>query len=145
MNITFKSEKFGDHEWRDFKPQKMPTTDAESIESVTSMTFVEWGQALMNGSTICGRALVWVLLRRENRGLRFKEVVYPIDAFKVELDDEEKTKLREALAKDDDMSDEDKRQVLLSLGESELDQLDFEPAGDGQGNSSTAESGSESS
>jgi hypothetical protein len=129
VNVTFKSEQYGDRVWH-VQPEKMPTTEAELIEGVTNKTFVEWGQALLNGSTICGRALVWVLLKRENRGLRFREVVYPVGTLKIELDHEEKQKLREELKRNEDLSDDDKRQILLSLGEDDLDSLDFEPSGE---------------
>lgn len=123
MKVTFKSEQYGDREWS-VKPEKMNTTEAEAIEGVTQKTFVEWGQALLNGSTICGRALVWVLLKRENPALRFREVSYPVGSLKVELDDEEKQKLREELKRNPDIDDDDKRQILLSLGEGDLDALD---------------------
>lgn len=146
MNITFKSEKFGDREWLSFKPQRMMSTDSEAIEGVTSLTFVQWGQALMNGSAICGRALVWVLLRQENRALRFREVDFPIGDLSIELDDEEKARVRAELRTNDDLSDEDKKQILLSLGEDDLEALDASLTEDGPGNAepaaeSVAESG----
>ena len=142
MNVTFTSETYGNHEWS-VKPEKMLSTEAEMIEGVTQKTFVEWGQALFNGSTICGRALVWVLLKRENPNLRFREVAYPVGALKIELDDDDKARLREELKRNDDLTDEEKRQILLSLGETELDALDFEPGHvepDGPGNAEPADS-----
>ena len=140
MNITFKSEKYGDREWLNYKPQRMMSTKSEKIEAVTGLTFVQWGQSLMNGSAICGRALVWVLLLDENRGLRFKDVDFPIGDLGIELDDDEKTQIREALKTNDDISDEDRKQLLLALGEDDLDELDasLEEPADGSGNVSTA-------
>lgn len=138
MNIRFTSEKYGDREWLAFKPERMMSTESEAIEGVTQQTFIQWGQALMNGSAICGRALVWILLRRENRALRFREIDYAIGDLKIELDDDEKTRVREELKRNDDLSEDDKRQILLSLGEPALDELDFEPgdeeSADGSGN-----------
>jgi hypothetical protein len=130
MNIALKSEKLGEHEWPGFKPNKMMSTEAEAIEGVTQMTFVQWGQALLNGNALCGRALVWVLLKRQNTNLRFKHVDFPIDELSVELDDEEKAKIRAELRTNDDLSDEDKKQIMLALGEDDLDSLDFEPTDD---------------
>ncbi len=146
MNIAFKNEKYGDQEWPEFKPGKMSSTDAEDIEKVTGMTFVQWGQSLMNGSALCGRALVWILLRKQNRSLRFREVDFSIDELSIELDDEEKQRLREELMKNDDLSEEDRRAVLIALGETDLNRLDFEPEGEDEvpGNGSTAESGADS-
>jgi hypothetical protein len=128
MNVAFKSEKFGDHEWPNFKPNKMMSTEAEAIEGVTQMSFVQWGQSLLNGNALCGRALVWVLLKRQNPNLRFKHVDFPIDELSVELDDEEKAKIRAELKTNDDLSDEDRRAIMLALGEDDLDALDFEPS-----------------
>jgi hypothetical protein len=130
MNVSLKSEKLGTHEWPEFKPNKMMSTEAEAIEGVTSMTFVQWGQALLNGNALCGRALVWVLLKRQNPNLRFKHVDFPIDELSVELDNDEKAKIRAELRTNDDLSDEDKKQIMLALGEDDLDQLDFEPTDD---------------
>ena len=131
MNIALKSENLGTYEWPSFKPNKIMSTEAEAIEGVTQMTFVQWGQALLNGNALCGRALVWVLLKRQNPNLRFKHVDFPIDELSVELDDEEKAKIRAELRTNDDLSDEDKKQIMLALGEDDLDQLDFEPASPG--------------
>ena len=140
MNITFENETYGKHEWLNLKVQKMKSTEAEDIERVTEMSFVQWGQALLNGNALCGRALVWTLLRRENRNLRFRNVDFTMDELTVELDDEEKQRLREELRKNDDLSPEDKRDILIALGEKDLDDLDFEPEEDeSRGNGSTPE------
>jgi hypothetical protein len=138
VNITFQNEQYGKHEWLSFKVDKMPTTEAEAIEGVTGKTFVEWGQALLNGSTICGRALVWVMLKRHNPALRFKEVSYMVGDLKVDLDDDEKAKMRVELMRNEDLSEEDKQQILAALGDEDtLEALDFEPDGPGNGESAT--------
>lgn len=124
MNVIFKSEQYGDREWLSFKPDRMLSTDSEAIEGVTQLTFVQWGQALLNGSSICGRALVWILLRKENRALRFRDVDFPIGDLRIELDDEEKARVRAELRRNDDLSDEDKQQILVALGETDLERLD---------------------
>lgn len=151
MNIKFTNEQYGTREWLLFKAEKMGTAEAEAIEGVTSMTFVQWGQALLNGSTICGRALVWVLLKRENPALRFREVSYPVGDLKVELDTDEKAKLRVELMRNEDLTDEDRKQILLALGDEDetIERLDFEPGSDedpaGPGNAPAAESAADSS
>ncbi len=130
MHIKLKSEEFGNHEWLSLKPEKMLSTEAEAIEGVTTLSFVQWGQALLNGSAICGRALVWVLLKRENPPLRFRQVDYPIGALSVELDNEEKAKLRVELARNEDMSEEDRKAIIAALDADVIEVLDFEPGSD---------------
>ena len=147
MNIKLTSDQMGEFEWLELKPNELGSTEAEDIEKVTELTFAQWGQQLMNGSALCGRALVWVLLKRQNPGLRFRNVHFRMNELDISLDDDEKRRIREELKKNDDMSDEEKRDVLIALGEPELNHLDFDPDEDeaNQGNSqSTAEKGDDS-
>ena len=148
MNVTFTEEDGTERKWEKFRPGKMPTTEAEEIEKVTGMTFTEWGQALMNGSTVAGRALVWVLKKRdlvgeERRAFRFRDVVYTVDSLLISLDEDERVKVRERLELDDTLTDEERAQIQAALGEQDLEVLDFEPEPDGPGNES-APSGSAS-
>lgn len=127
MNVTFTEPDGTVRSWEKLRVGKMMSPEAEAIEKVTGMTFTEWGQALMNGSTVCGRALVWVLKKREEPTLRFRDVVYPVDSLLVSLDDEEKEKVRERLELDDTLTDEERLQIVAALGESDLERLDFDP------------------
>jgi hypothetical protein len=134
VNVTFTKEDGTEKTWEKFRPGKMMTTEAEVVEKVTGMTFVAWGQALMEGSTLAGRALVWVLLKREDPTLRFRDVVYSVDSLLLDLDEEEREKLRDRLEHDDSLDDDERDQLRAALGESEIRALDFEPEPDGSGN-----------
>lgn len=130
MNITFTEDDGTELRWEKFRPGRMPTVEAELVETVTGMTFPEWGSALMNGSTVAGRALVWVLKKRNDPKLRFRDVAYPVEALLIGLDEDEKAKVRERLETDDTLTDEERAQVRLALGESDLEALDFTPEED---------------
>lgn len=101
--------------WDKFKPDRMMNTEGEVIEKLTGQTFMEWGQALLNGSLLAGRALVFVLKKRDEPTLRFRDVVFPIGDLSVDLDEDEKTLVREALATSD-LSEEDREQAMKALG-----------------------------
>jgi hypothetical protein len=125
--------------WDNFKPDRMMSPEAEVIEKITGMSFSEWGQALLNGRVLAGRALVFVLKKREEPTLRFRDVAFPVGDLKVDLDEDERRLVREALATAD-LDEEEREQALAALGpEPAADETDEEPA-DGQGN---APSGSE--
>ncbi len=121
--------------WDGFKPDRMMNVEAEVIEKLTGMTFMEWGQALLNGSALAARALVFTLKKRDNPsgGIRFRDVVFPIGDLKVDLDDDEKKLVREALATAD-LSEEDREQALAALGPEPSEDEAAEEPEDGQGN-----------
>lgn len=128
MNITFEQD--GEtRRWDRFKPDRLLATEAEAIEKVTGMTFGQWGQALMNGSALAGRALVWVLQKREDAPLRFRDVDFPIGDLSVDLDDDERARVRAELERNTDLSDEDRQQMLDALGEDDA-AADASPAED---------------
>jgi hypothetical protein len=122
--------------WDNFKPDRMMSPEAEVIEKITGMSFTEWGQALLNGRVLAGRALVFVLKKREDPTIRFRDVAFPVGDLKVDLDEDEKKLVREALATAD-LDDEEREQALAALGPEpaadDTDDTDEEPA-DGQGN-----------
>lgn len=127
MNITFTEEDGTERTWEKFRPGRLMTTESEAIEKVTGMTYGEWGGALMKGGTLAGRALVWVLKKREEPTLRFRDVVYAVEALTIGLDEDEVGKLRDRLASDDSLTDEEREQVQAAISASEPERLDFHP------------------
>jgi hypothetical protein len=102
--------------WDNFKPDRMMSPEAEVIEKITGMSFSEWGQALLNGRVLAGRALVFVLKKREEPTLRFRDVAFPVGDLKVDLDEDEKKLVRQALDSAPDLSEEDREKALAALG-----------------------------
>lgn len=116
-----------------FSPRTLMAVEAEAIERVTGLTFMEFGQALVRGSMAALRALVWVLLKRQEPTLKFADVDFPIGAVTTELDDDERAKAAERIRADPDLDDEDKAAALTSLGVDPADAGDVDgdevPAG----------------
>jgi hypothetical protein len=80
----------GDAQAWDFDPMRMLTTEAEAIETVTGLTYIQFGEALENGSMKAFRALVWIMRKRhEDPTLKYRDVDFPIGALTFEADDEE--------------------------------------------------------
>jgi hypothetical protein len=91
----------------------MSSFEAEMIEKVTGMTYPQFGESFMAGSTLAQHALLWVLLRRENRGLKYGDVKFTLDEFEIAFDPVEVDAMREALD-GDDLSD-DEREALSAF------------------------------
>jgi hypothetical protein len=80
----------GDPQAWDFDPARMLTSEAEAIETVTEMTYLEFGEALSKGSMKAFRALVWIMRKRhEDATLRYRDVDFPIGALTFENDEPE--------------------------------------------------------
>lgn len=78
----------GDAQAWDFDPLRMLTTEAEAIETVTGLTYIQFGEALENGSMKAFRALVWTLRKRHGEAeLHYRDVDFPIGALTFENDD----------------------------------------------------------
>jgi hypothetical protein len=115
--VTLKSAD-GDQVWP-FKPDRLLTTEAEAIEKVTGLTFGEWGAELMKGGAAARRSLVWVLRKRQDPPLRYRDVDFPVGDLLVEYDPEEKAQIRQAIAADPSLTDEQREQAAAELGPEE--------------------------
>lgn len=134
MNVILTLEDGTEKRWTGFKPDRIMSTEAEAIEKVTGMTFGQWGQALMNGSSLASRALVWVLRKREEPTLRFRDVDFAVGDLMVGLDEEERTKVLAAMETDPTLTEEDRAQAMAAITASaEADGGVLDP--DGPGNS----------
>jgi len=79
----------GDAQAWDFDPMRILTTEAEAIETVTGLTYIQFGEALGNGSMKAFRALVWIMRKRhEDPMLKYRDVDFPIGALTFENDEE---------------------------------------------------------
>ena len=121
MIVTFHREGLEDLVWDNFKPGRLMTPEAEAIEKVTGMSFARWGAALMEGYASAGRALVWVLRKRDEPTLRYSDVVFPVGDLELDFDADEKRRMRAELAKQTGLTDEERAQVLAAIGAEEDD------------------------
>jgi hypothetical protein len=115
MIVTFK---YGGEELRwDFHPARLMSVEAEAIEKVTGLTYAEWGAALLKGSAGSSRALVWVLRKRSEPTLRYRDVDFPIGDLGIDLDAEEKAAVRVELASNTTLTDDERAEALAALGD----------------------------
>jgi hypothetical protein len=62
----------------DFDADHVSNTEAMAIELACHCTFMQWTQNVEAGSALALTALVWLVQRRENPGLKFQDVRFDI-------------------------------------------------------------------
>src|SRR5690349_7976050 len=101
------------------------SSEAEAIEKATHLTYAEFGMDLIKGSATCRRALLWVLLTREDAPLRLAQVDPPVGSISVEYEVDELLAMRGGVEQDTSLSDDERAAVLAQLDE---EISDAEPA-----------------
>jgi hypothetical protein len=83
-----------------YDPMKMLSVELEAIEDRTGMTFMEWGEALTNGSVKALHALLWVYLKRSDPTLEWGDVSFTMAEVDIETDEMDAAEADEADAED---------------------------------------------
>lgn len=118
MIVTYAPSEGERREW-EYKSADLPSGEAEDIEDAIGSTFVEWQTSLLQGGAKARRALLWVLLKRDNSSLKFGDVSFRLGELSVEFDREEKQQVRAELEKSTDLSEQAKAQALRVLADDE--------------------------
>lgn len=102
-----------------YKAAELPSSEAEDIEEAVGLTFDEWQQRLLRGAARARRALLWVLLKRDQPGLKFAELSFSMGELEVEFDQEEKQRIRSEAEKSTELTEEERQQLLTLLADEE--------------------------
>jgi hypothetical protein len=73
----------------EYRPRELMSFDSEAIEDVggpTWGTYEEFGDKLIAGNLKARRALLWIMLRRQNPRLRFPDLVIRADEVRIASD-----------------------------------------------------------
>jgi len=98
-----------------FRPRKLVSAEAEALEDATGWTFDEFGQKFLAGSMKAKRAALWVLMKREQPTLKFRDLSITPDEVALDFESDEAAALREQLAADDTIDAEQRENVLAVL------------------------------
>lgn len=79
----------GDEQRFAYDPRKVRSLDMEAIERVTARNWSRFTVDVVEGSALCRRALLWVLLRQAHHGLKFADVSITYGEVKLEYSWEE--------------------------------------------------------
>lgn len=115
MIVTYSPEGGTKQTWP-YEPDDLPYAEAELIEDALDCTFAVFKVAALKGGARAKRALLWVLLRRENPKLRFSDVQPKrVGEVVVEYDVAEIEQMRATALADDDMDEADRNALLRAL------------------------------
>ncbi len=84
MKVTYTPED-GEPQVFDYNPNKLLSAEREALEKRTGRAFREFAQGVLKGDSLCRRALLHVLLRRQHPGLSFDDVDFCWDELTVEM------------------------------------------------------------
>lgn len=72
-----------------YNPRKLMSAEREAIEKRTELPFAEFTQAVIKGSSLARRALLWVMLKRDHPTTKFDDVDFAWDELKLEYSKQE--------------------------------------------------------
>jgi len=82
--------------WR-YNPRRgLLAPEREDIERRTGMPYAEFTQAVLKGSSLCRRALLYVFLRRDHPKLKWEDVQFEWDELKLEYSKQEWQTMRDS-------------------------------------------------
>jgi hypothetical protein len=90
----------GDEEpqrWK-YNPRKLMSAERENIERLTGSTWAEFTKKVVEGSSLCRRALLYTFLKRAHPTLKFDDVDYAWDELELAYSKGELQQMREAAA-----------------------------------------------
>lgn len=96
MKLVYQPEGADKREW-EFNPNRLMSPEIEVIERHTGLTYVEWVDAVGNGSVTALHGLLFVLLKRTIPTLKWTDVQFCMEDLGWELNHDEKVVMLEEL------------------------------------------------
>ncbi|GGT43350.1 hypothetical protein [Streptomyces purpureus] len=82
--------------WR-YNPRKLMSVEREDLERRTGKNFTEFTTAVLQGNSLCRRALLFTFLRRDHAKTRFEDVDFAWDELTLEYSRQELERMRERM------------------------------------------------
>jgi len=109
VKVTYSPED-GDEQVFDYNPNKLMSVEREALEKRTGMSFQQFTMGVLRGHSLCRRALLHVLLKRQHPGISFDDVDFCWDELTVEMTKGEITLAAERLR---EKGEEDVAEAML--------------------------------
>lgn len=100
--------------WK-YNPRKIMSAEREWIERRTDRNWSDFTKDVVQGNSLCRRALLYVFLKREHSGIRWDDVDFAWDELKLEYSRAELTEIRATV--EESASGEQREAVLTKLDE----------------------------
>ncbi|MFF0598053.1 hypothetical protein [Streptomyces antibioticus] len=99
--------------WR-YNPRKMMSAERENIERLTGRTWTQFTKEVVEGSSLCRRALLFTFLKRDHPGgVKFDDVDYAWEELRLEYSRGELIQMKESAS--ESVNAEMRAAVLASL------------------------------
>ncbi|MFF5759680.1 hypothetical protein ACFY7A_30130 [Streptomyces longwoodensis] len=122
--------------WR-YNPRKIMSAERENIERLTGRTWTEFTKDVVQGSSLCRRALLFTFLKRDHPGaLKFDDVDFAWDELSLEYSKGELAQLREAAA---DAAPAEQRAAILARLDEQIAEAFEDPDEEGKAQPPIAE------
>lgn len=105
-----------------YNPRKLMSAEREAIERRTGLTFAEFTQAVVKGSSQARRALLFVMLKRDHPTTKYDDVDFAWDELRLEYSKQEYEQLLENAG--NELTGETREQVLAKLREEQETAVD---------------------
>lgn len=105
----------GDEQRWEYRPTKLKATEREMLEKRTERNFSQFTTDVLQGNSLCRRALLFLFLRREHPRIRWDDVDFAWDELWLEYSKQELTQMRETV--ETTMSGSDRDMALAKLDE----------------------------
>lgn len=99
-----------------YDPKKMMSAEREALEKKTGLTYEQFHTKLIEGSSVCRRALLWVMIKRTAAGTRYEDVDFAWGECELGLYVHEIEEMRSAV-EEADIPEAEKAQGLGALAE----------------------------
>lgn len=101
-----------------FRPQQYMSPEIEALEDVGGDawdSFDEFAIKFWKGNRRAYRAALWLMLKREDPTLKFRDLVVRVDEIQVDFEDDELPKARQAVADEPDLDPEQRENILAII------------------------------
>lgn len=98
MYLVYKPEGSEEPQRWKYNPRKLMSAERESIERITGCTWADFTKKVVEGSSLCRRALLYTFLKRANPPLKLDDVDFAWDELELAYSKGELTEMREAAA-----------------------------------------------
>lgn len=100
--------------WK-YNPRKIMSAEREWIERRTDRNWSDFTKDVVQGNSLCRRALLFVFLKRDHSGIRWDDVDFAWDELRLEYSKAELVEIRATV--DESASGEQREAVLAKLDE----------------------------
>lgn len=117
----------GDVQRWNYDPNRLMSAEREALEKRTGRDFSGFTEGVIEGSSVCRRALLHMFLKRAHPGVRYEDVDFCWDQLELQFSKQEYQAMRDAISQSDGGPDQSERLAAIDREmETAIDEGDVE-------------------